>query len=190
MWERDWVRNPQAGNTCSTLFPTPATSCPLLFSSQSLWNETQCSTLTQRMALSCLHMNNDHAHNTKELKLKLCKDTAPSSHSHSSPEGDNKTLRNFPHQPIPLQLPSLWSHFFLSHRILCDSSSFLPHSGQSSQALPNGQTHLQFIYSLKSHLWHQTHSLISFPALRTHLPSHLKCKAKAQPMRDSTAIFF
>lgn len=186
MWEREWLRHPQAGNTCSTLFATPATSCLLQFSFQSLWKETQCSTFTQRTILSCLctfvstHVS-DHAHKTKELKLKVCKDTAPSSHSDSNSEGHNKTMRNFSYQPILLQLPSLWSHH---HSFFPTGSYMIPPpcclaQVKAQRLFPMDKLILQFISSLKTHLWHQTHSLISFPALRTHLPSSSEVQSQS-----------
>lgn len=146
--------------------------------------------------LPCLHTFvsthvSDHAHKTEELKLKLCKDTAPSSQSDSSSEATTKPRGTFPIKPILLQLPSLWSHhhsFFPTGSYMIPTPCYLSQV-KAQRHFPMDKLALQFIYSPKSHLWHQIHSLISFPALRTHLPSHLKCKAKAQPIRDPTAFF-
>lgn len=95
---------------------------------------------------------------------------------------------------------------FLSNQFSC---SFLPSGHIITLSFPQDPTWFQLLAtSLRSKLRgaSQTnscsnsfmaskatsdtrYSLISFPALRTHLPSHLKCKAKAQPIRDPTAFF-
>lgn len=76
-------------------------SPPPKFNFQIFWNERHCSTLIQRNKLLwCLHtfFPSNHAPQTKDLKLKLCEDTAPSSYSDSSLEGNNRTTRNSSYQ--------------------------------------------------------------------------------------------
>lgn len=102
VWERDQDIHIQAGKMCSTYFATSPTSCLAKFTFQILWNQRHCSTLnpqSKEQVLWCLHTFasthvSNHAPKTKELKLKLCKDTAPSSHSGSSSEGNNRIPRN------------------------------------------------------------------------------------------------
>lgn len=89
----------------SAYFATSPTSCLApQFNFQILRNRRHCSTLIQRnKVLGCLHTFfsthvSDHAPKTKELKLKLCKDTASSSCSDSSSAGNNRIPKNFSYQ--------------------------------------------------------------------------------------------
>lgn len=85
----------------------------------SLESETLLNPHSKEQVLWCLHTFasthvSNHAPKTKELKLKLCKDTAPSSHSGSSSDSNNRIPRNSSYQAnsptasLPLVTSSLF----------------------------------------------------------------------------------
>lgn len=155
------------------------------FTFQIPWNQRQCSTLKRTKCFDVYTHLFPPMLATTLLKPKLYKDTAPSCHRDSSSECKNRIPRN-----ISYQANSSEASFPLVTSLLFPTRSYIIPTSYYIAWVFLMDTHpLQLTYSFKSHLWHQIHCLISFPILRTHLPSHLKCKAKAQPSRDPTASF-
>lgn len=150
------------------------TSCLPQFTFQIPRNQRQCSMLKGTNCFDVYTHLFPSVLATMLLKLKLCKDKAHSCHRDSSSGGKNRIPRNISYQANSSEasFPLVMLLFFPTRSYMIPTSCYI------AWVFLMATRPLQLIYSFKSHLWHQIHRFISFPILRTHLPSHLKCKAK------------